>query len=153
MGSMAITPAPERFEAFVLRTDTCWLWQGYIEAVGYGRFYLTRGTMEWAHRAAYRFYVGPIPTGLFVCHTCDVRACVNPAHLFLGTNQDNMLDAKAKGRTTAGEKNPQAKLTREAVADIRASYRPGVVLQRHLAERYGVSRRAIGQVLSGEHWA
>lgn len=80
----------------------CWIWQralaGYPHK--YGVFYLN-GVRTKAHRYAYERVYGPIPAGLAICHTCDMPECVNPAHLFAGTQQDNMRDARAKGRQTA----------------------------------------------------
>ncbi len=90
-------PTPiERFTAKVKRTPGCWLWQGSLTPLGYGQFsYL--GDQR-AHRASWRIFCGEIPSGMFVLHRCDVRNCVNPEHLFLGTQADNIRDKVAKGR-------------------------------------------------------
>lgn len=87
----------ERFWAKVEKTDTCWLWQGNLNRQNYGQFWL-HGKLEKAHRASWEFEHGKTPSGLQVCHHCDVPSCVNPAHLFLGTNQDNALDYVRKGK-------------------------------------------------------
>ena len=79
------------------KTDGCWLWTGATASYGYGKMMLDGETVR-AHRAAYLLLVGPIPDGLYVLHRCDVRRCVNPAHLFLGTPSDNTKDMLAKGR-------------------------------------------------------
>ena len=82
----------------------CWLWTGYLSSNGYGRIHW-RGRSFQSHRASYVAHRGEIPDGLFACHRCDTPACVNPAHLFLGTHADNMADMAAKGR---GKKSPLA---------------------------------------------
>src|ERR1039458_1684911 len=76
----------------------CWIWMGAIAGGNYGSMRVTSTTTESAHRVAWKLYKGPIPDGIFVCHTCDVMACVNPSHLWLGTHTQNMRDSMAKGR-------------------------------------------------------
>lgn len=87
----------ERFVQKIAKTETCWLWTGCIHRLGYGHFRVGRKLVS-AHRFAYSAFVGPIPEGAVVCHACDVRHCVNPEHLWLGTQQDNVRDMWAKGR-------------------------------------------------------
>lgn len=97
----------------------CWLWAGSTTKAGYGRFQVGRRPRE-AHRVSWELFVGDIGN-YHVLHKCDVRSCVNPSHLFLGTHEDNMLDMAAKGRCVSGERHPKAKLKSQDVAEIRAS--------------------------------
>ncbi len=91
----------EAFWARVRKTKKCWIWTGGKNKKGYGA--ATYGGKTWrVHRLAWLLSKGAIPDGLFVCHRCDVRVCCNPDHLFLGTNQDNMADMRAKGRDRGG---------------------------------------------------
>lgn len=91
-------PLPVRFGLQIDRDASgCWLWKGSRNGRGYGEIYV-HGKKEMAHRASWLIHRGVIPDGLYVLHRCDCPPCVNPAHLFLGTNSDNMLDAAARGR-------------------------------------------------------
>lgn len=92
----------ERFWSRVRRTDGCWIWEGSIHPLGYGRFYLD-GKMQKAHRAAYQLAKGPIPEGAHILHSCDNPPCVNPAHLRAGSHSDNMRDMVNKGRANRPE--------------------------------------------------
>lgn len=101
------------------------MWQGGKAGNGYGTFCVGKQKNVYAHRFAYFAFKGN-PKNYIVCHTCDVPSCVNPDHLFLGTQKDNMLDCKNKGRQSnppilSGEKNPKNKLTKRQVIDIRNS--------------------------------
>lgn len=137
----------------------CWLWTRRLGPAGYGAL-TVRGRPQLAHRVAYVVHRGPIPDGLWVLHRCDTPACVNPAHLFLGTHTDNVRDMVAKGRVSRhganplkirGELNCNAKLTADDVRAIRAAHAGGAS-QRGLARDYGVTHQLIGFVVRGEIW-
>lgn len=117
--------------------------------VGYGDFWLN-GDMVLAHRAAYELLVGPIPDGMRVLHRCDNPPCVNPEHLWVGTDADNVADMVRKGRNRSvrGEAAPRAKLNDAAVRAIRATPERAVTL----ARRYGVAESTISAVRHRVNW-
>lgn len=136
-----------RFGLLVGRGDGCWMWLGRRDGLGYGRLD-SKGTYVFAHRTAWILAKGPIPDGMDVCHTCDVRACVNPAHLFVGTAQDNMRDMHMKDR------HPRTALKRAQVLEIKEAlknYRKGMC--KELAERYGVHECVISNIKTGGTWS
>lgn len=116
--------------------NECWNWKGSRKKGWHGQWRNGLGQIELAHRAAWRIMKGEIPPGMFVLHRCDNPACMNPSHLFLGTQADNLKDMWAKGRArpgvSKGEKHGNAKLTAELVRDIRSSQESGVELARRL---------------------
>jgi hypothetical protein len=140
-------------------------WQGARDTDGYGLVRTPDG-MRRAHRWAYEQAIGPIPDGFLVCHHCDNPPCLNPVHLFIGTNADNIADRDAKGRAALGERNGsrlyperrprgeahvRAVLNNERVALIRALTQEGRS-QRIIARDIGVSRGAVQHVLAGRTW-
>lgn len=141
----------------------CWLWTGRLNWSGYGVCPTgKKGGRRAAHRVSYEIYNGPIGDGLFICHRCDNPRCVNPEHLFAGTQQQNIADCARKGRMNTpnrkGQCNGRAKLTAAQVLEIRDLYRDGRsssgmnVSGRALARRYGVSRSAIYRILKNVRW-
>ena len=128
----------------------CWLWEGMVQNKGYGLIRAAHGPML-AHRLSWEIANGPIPSGLFVLHRCDVPCCINPAHLFLGTHADNMRDmrAKGRGRSVRGERHVNAKLTDLQVQEIRIAIAAGRT-QRSIASEYGVSKAPIWRIASGK---
>lgn len=132
----------------------CWLWLGSKNRKGYGQFWLTNGVRaERAHRLAYLFTIGEIPDKMQVCHSCDNTACCNPAHLWLGTNAENMKDRNNKHRQAHGSRQGSAKLTEDIVDHIRKNYTGRRGEQTKLAEKYGVGRGAIWHVLHNRNWS
>ena len=128
----------------------CWLWCASVNAKGYGHFKWGAGDVRQAHRASWELHRGRVPDGQHVLHRCDNPACVNPEHLFVGSNDDNMADRIAKGRQTrlVGERNPRAILNERAVLAVRSSVEHEAVI----AARLGVSRATVHAIRTGRNW-
>jgi hypothetical protein len=152
-----LTPmdALDRFMGYVNKTDSCWNWFGprNVFRGGYGRFNWNYKIYR-AHRFSYLLYRGDIPDGMCVCHKCDNPSCVNPDHLFLGTQAENIRDAKGKNRLAVGDRNKSTKLTESEIREIRKRYIPGDPLcgQKALGDRYGVTHGNIHQIITGKTW-
>lgn len=133
------------------RGKRCWLWAGSTDKDGYGWF-SGFGQVK-AHRASFVLHFGAIPKGRHVLHHCDTPSCVKPDHLYTGTNLDNANDRKERGRGkwASGEANGQARLTRSQVARVRRLRSRGLTHQA-IADRFGVSRTTITNILSGKTW-
>lgn len=133
----------------------CWHWSAATDQAGYG-IIGWRGRMDRAHRVSWELHSGQAPGPAKVLHRCDVRGCVNPSHLFLGTQLDNIADMVRKGRQRTnpqfGSNNPQSKLTEAQVADIRAGVATGIP-QRRFSEQLGVSPMTISRAVRGETWS
>ena len=149
-----------RLWAKVAKSDGCWLWTGSLNNHGYGQIFRGDGPGEtrllMAHRAVWTLENGPIPEGMYLCHTCDNPACVRPSHMFLGKQIDNMRDCLGKGRMKfapprCGTANHNAKLTWESVRYIRREYALGVSIA-VLSREIGVARSTLGAVVKGRCW-
>lgn len=125
----------------------CWLWIAASFKDGYGGLRI-RGKTYKAHRISFEVFNGPIPPDTFVCHKCDTKACINPAHLFLGTDLDNIWDMISKGRNPKGSKHGKALLTEDHVLKIRKDIRPSGVI----APEYGVKKATITGIRSRRAW-
>lgn len=132
----------------------CLLWLAGSNKAGGGGYGVLRvggrsGRTQYAHRAAWELANGPIPAGMHVCHKCDVPACVNPRHLFLGTAADNNADAHTKGRAAVGEKHGMARLRPHDVIRIRQDGRP----LKAIASEYRVSEATVSCIRHRKRWA
>ena len=141
----------------------CWLWTGstsgnrWKEGLGYGNL-SNKGKNYRAHRASWEIHRGPIPKGMNVLHTCDVPRCCNPDHLYIGTMSDNARDMFSRGRSVnqtrpellaRGARNGVAKLTQEAVEEIRATKRDSI----RLAAKFGITVNYVSHIRSRRVWA
>jgi len=136
----------------------CWLWYGKHDRNGYPMFSIKSRWYQ-ASRIAYELFKGPFNIALNICHICDNPGCVNPYHLFLGTQADNLKDMTDKGRRAFGDKvanrgesNPAAKLTAIQVEEIRQTYTNGGVSQAVIGKMYGVSQRMVSLIVRREKW-
>lgn len=145
----------------------CWIWEGSVDGrtenaagIPYGRIFVgsRRGGFRgfrFAHRVSYETFVGPIPPGMNVCHHCDNPLCINPSHLFVGTDRDNARDREKKGRGVyvgvSGSRHHNSKLTEANVRDIRRRLEGGASV-RALSEEYGVNERNIRKIRGRSAW-
>ena len=133
-----------RFWKHVDRTGDCWLWTGQPTTAGYGRMRVSN-EHRFVHRLAYEHFIGPIPEGAIICHTCDVRPCVNPNHLYAGSYASNARDMHDRLRARGGKPR---KLAPDQVRSIRHDPRSYITL----ASIYGVSKSVIAFVKQGRSY-
>ena len=129
----------------------CWTWTAARSPRGYGRFGWAMNDVRMAHRVAWELLYGPIPPGLFACHSCDNPPCVRPSHIFIGSNQDNVNDKVSKGRQSRGETHGRHKLSEADARYIKSAVAFGVE-QRALADQFGVSQAIVSLIVRGKKW-
>ena len=130
--------------------DGCFVWAGWVDAEGYGSI-CVEGKSTRVHRFVYEQCVGAIPEGSVVRHTCDNPACINPAHLAIGTQYDNIQDKMRRGRQARGSSHGCATVTWDAIRSIRRLYMRGV-RQVQLAAQFGLHQTQISNIVTGKSW-
>ena len=147
-------PLEVRFWRKVRKGPGCWEWTGHRNEKGYGLIRVggkDEGSL-YAHRVSYELAKGPLGEGMCALHTCDNPPCVRPDHLFAGTQRDNIDDMVAKGRSTRGERHPQAKLSLAEVEEVRRRYVAGGVYQDDLGAAFGISQSQVSEIVRGISW-
>lgn len=146
-----------RFWSYVDKSggpNACWLWRGSTKPSGYGQFRTRHGKVVLTHRYSYELENGSIQNPeMCVCHHCDNRVCVNPAHFFLGTRADNLADMRTKNRhfnliVMPGSKHPSAKLTEADAMAIKVDRRK----LKYIAAQYGISMSLVWSIRAGRAW-
>lgn len=128
--------------------DECWIWTGCRTSTGYGKASMLNRSLK-AHRVSWLIHQGNIPAGLYVCHTCDNRICVNPSHLFLGTDLENIKDAKIKKRFAHGAQNARCQLSASQISQIRDMVFSGVK-QVRVSESFGITHQHVSKIINGQ---
>lgn len=143
-------PLSEKIEKNTIRIPEsgCWIWMSTLNTGGYGKTGLGRGSHLSAHRVSYEQKFGPIPKDKFALHTCDIKCCVNPDHIFLGTQKENMEDKVRKNRQAKGENHGRHKLTEVQAIEIKSSAKRPI----DLAKEFNCSITTIRQIRSGLYW-
>lgn len=152
MTSLASFLSPEQIDyvwSRVEKTGECWLWKGSLNPDGYGKITLpvneSNRTIA-AHRLVWEMVKGEIPKGLLCCHSCDVRHCVNPSHIWLGTQKENIQDMVRKGRKPS-------KLKPKQVLEIYALLQENTLTYREIGQRFGVGTTIVRDIGSGKKWS
>lgn len=148
----------ERFWSKVNKTDSCWLWIASKNPSGYGLFNMD-GRSKLAHRVSLKLSGIEFDDSLYALHHCDTPACVNPSHIFLGTQAMNMEDMNKKGRGSikgfkngCGSKHGNALLTEDQVLEIRRKYQPKKYTLKMLANEYGIAITNVSAIVNRKSW-
>lgn len=143
---------PERLQKKIIKTESgCWLFTGHLRT-GYGHM-TNKHKAVYVHKYMYEKYKGPIPKGYYVCHTCDIKHCCNPDHLFIGTPQDNSDDCSKKGRQCRGSCRPQSILNETQVLEIRQIKETiDNITNVELGLIYGISPENISAIIHRRKW-
>jgi len=141
----------QRLESHIVSKDGCWLTDLCCCRNGYPKIGVGGKTQK-ASRVMFELFNGEIPKGFYVCHKCDNPSCINPNHLFLGTQKDNMVDMAKKGRSTKGSRNRSAKLNEDDVVEIKRLLSEGRLNQKEISDLYGVDRKIISGIKNGKIW-
>ena len=144
----------KRFFEKVQKTRECWNWTASTKN-GYGNIGISvnkKKTILYTHRVSYQIFKGKIGEGLVVMHSCDNKLCVNPKHLLLGTQGENLKDMVAKGRSAKGEFHSQSKYTKKQILSIRELYKKGNHTQEKLAEIFGTTAKYISSIINYKRW-
>ncbi len=134
-----------------ISNTNCWEWQRGKTFGGYG-ITTINGIRARTHRLSYELFVGKIPKGLHVLHSCDNPACCNPKHLRVGTNYDNVQDRQNKNRQAKGIRHGRHKLSEQDIQEIRKLYATGNYTQQEIADSFGMSRSHICNILKNNYW-
>lgn len=140
-----------RFRSKFEKQKSCWMWTGNLSKDGYGSFRLRNGSFR-AHRISFIIHKKSNIKGKLVLHSCDEPRCVNPSHLSIGTQKDNVHDCIKKGRFTIGSRNGNSKLTEEKVKTLRNAYATGIYTQMELAKKFKVSRVLVSDITRRKTW-
>lgn len=152
-----ISSLPEdKFFSFVAvkNIDECWEWTGSKDGGGYGIFPNSKFKETKSHRIAWEIEFGEVPDSLWVLHECDNASCVNPYHLFLGTNADNIQDKVKKERQSRlfGERNGMSKMNKEKVQEMRSLYATRNYSYRDLVRLFNISQAQVARIIKRESW-
>lgn len=129
----------EEFKANVVIDDNgCWIWQGALIGSGYG-----------PHRKAYQAFVGPIPIGKIIRHTCDIKRCINFDHLVPGTYHENSMDCVERGRHARSRHGAPTTYSDDTIIEARMMYDEGYSLQQ-VADAFGMSKGYVSKLMNGQ---